>query len=69
MAQHFQGGFDFLFHGPGPLGVYRVSLGTWYQILMLRNGAILYNWIDFLVPIRFSDLLGETTNPLNKNRL
>lgn len=49
LSQHFQRGFDFAFHGSYPLGIHRVSAGPWHQ--MPQNGAILYNWIDYLVPI------------------
>lgn len=60
LGQHLQGGFDFSFHGTCPLSVFRVSPGPWYQ--MPSNGALLYHWMDFPVPLRFSDLFRELTN-------
>lgn len=61
VVQQFQGGFDFSLHGPCLLGVYMISLGSWYQMSMPRNGVIFYNWIHFSVPIRYSDLFKEVT--------
>ena len=50
LNQHFKGGFDFSFQG------------YWHK--MPPNGVLLYNWIYFLVPIKFSDLFREITKQL-----
>jgi len=45
LNQHFKGGFDFSFQG------------YWHKTP--PNGALLYNWIYFLVPRLFRDLFRE----------
>ena len=47
LEKNNKGGFDFSFQG------------YWHR--MPPNAVLLYNWIYFLVPVKFSDLFREIT--------